>query len=585
MTTADAPLILLVEDNPDDVRLAKRALAKTAVGARVDVARDGAEAIDYLLGPGSGERPAPALVLLDISLPKIDGLEVLKRLREHERTSLLPIVILTSSQAEQDAAESSRLRASGYIRKPEDLSHYTEAMRTLMFNWLGLDSTVGAQAGFAQVSAAEQLLAEVTYQIANAPFEPEAILNAVTMTMSRRRPGTWLTALMSKDQRLVRFIVENDNDPLLARYTRELDFSSDALLNSITMRVIESDTPFLIPSAPHQEFVGMMTRDVREHLQKNPPPVATPARHMGVLVVPMHARGATVGALGVFERDPANPLTEKDVGLLQAVADRTGLAVENAQIYADSVSRLKRLAALRSIGLAIAGSHDLRLTLRVILDQVIAGLAVDAADVLLLDEDDGKLRVVASTGFRSTPMPEYRLPVDDGLPGQAVLRRRIEIVTSPGDFSQFSRRPLFAKEGFRAYAAVPLIVDRKLRGVLEIFNRSILKPDEEWSEFLEALGGDAALALVNAAMSNQLEKLRPPALSVDASAPAVDLSRREKEILGLLVEGHTNRDIAAELHLSENTIKFHVGKILQKFGASNRTELTHMVDRKEQPNR
>jgi GAF domain-containing protein len=110
---------------------------------------------------------------------------------------------------------------------------------------------------------------------------------------------------------------------------------------------------------------------------------------------------------------------------MQAIADRTGLAAENAQLYVDAISRLERLTALRSVGLAITGSPDLRLILRVILDQVTAGLGVDAADVLLLDEKDGTLGSVASTGFQSTSIPDYRLPLDESLPGRAVLGRRI----------------------------------------------------------------------------------------------------------------------------------------------------------------
>jgi GAF domain-containing protein/DNA-binding CsgD family transcriptional regulator len=274
----------------------------------------------------------------------------------------------------------------------------------------------------------------------------------------------------------------------------------------------------------------------------------------------------------LFERRGSNPLTERDVRWVQAIADRTGLAADNAQLYVDAVNRLGRLSALRSVTLAILSSPDLGLTLRVILDQTIAGLRVDAADVLLVDEKDGMLGQVASTGFHSTSAPDYRLPVDRTLPGRAVLGRRIESVTEPGAFKQFRRGSVFAREGFKAYVAVPLIARDKLVGVLEVFHRSQLEPDQEWSEFLGDLGSDAAIAIDNAIMLEGLKAVRPEG-SIKLKAPAPDLSPLEKEILVHVVEGLPNRVIAEKVRRSQHTIKFHVGQMLGKVGVSNRIEL------------
>src|SRR5437588_9407828 len=140
----------------------------------------------------------------------------------------------------------------------------------------------------------------------------------------------------------------------------------------------------------------------------------------------MRTVGAITGTLGLFEPGSSNPITQKDTIWMQAIADRTALAVENAQLYSDAVNRLERLAALQSVSLAISASPDLRLTLKVILDHVTSQLKVDAADVLLLDEADNTLALSASTGFLATAVPDYRLPADDGVPGRAVTGRRIE---------------------------------------------------------------------------------------------------------------------------------------------------------------
>jgi len=127
--------ILLVEDNPDDVALTLRAFKKSQIANEIIVVHDGAEALDFLQ-PTEDKPPLPALVLLDLNLPKVSGLEVLKQLRSHGRTRLLPVVILTSSKEERDVMESYSLGANSYIRKPVDSVQFTEAVRQLGLYWV-----------------------------------------------------------------------------------------------------------------------------------------------------------------------------------------------------------------------------------------------------------------------------------------------------------------------------------------------------------------------------------------------------------------------------------------------------------------
>lgn len=133
-------LILLVEDNPSDVLLTKRALEKSHIANNLIVVEDGREALDYLIGEdpltGSKMSELPALVLLDLKLPKVDGLQVLRKIRENERTSRLAVVILTTSTEEQDIAQSYDLGANSYIRKPVDFQQFVEAVQQLGLYWL-----------------------------------------------------------------------------------------------------------------------------------------------------------------------------------------------------------------------------------------------------------------------------------------------------------------------------------------------------------------------------------------------------------------------------------------------------------------
>jgi two-component system response regulator len=136
-------VILLVEDNPDDEALTLRAFQKNNIRNKVIVARDGAEALDYLFGIGAhaGRDPGllPQVVLLDLKLPKIDGLEVLRRLRADARTALIPVVILTSSNEEQDIVKGYSLGANSHVRKPVDFINFIEAVRQLGLYWLVLN--------------------------------------------------------------------------------------------------------------------------------------------------------------------------------------------------------------------------------------------------------------------------------------------------------------------------------------------------------------------------------------------------------------------------------------------------------------
>ncbi len=138
MTT---PTILLVEDNPDDEALTLRAFKRSNIRNEIVVVRDGAEALAYLL-PADRDTPCPALVLLDLNLPKIGGLEVLRRMRADERTALVPVVVLTSSKLQEDILDSYRNGANAYVRKPVKFSDFTQAVNTLGVFWLLMNEPV-----------------------------------------------------------------------------------------------------------------------------------------------------------------------------------------------------------------------------------------------------------------------------------------------------------------------------------------------------------------------------------------------------------------------------------------------------------
>jgi two-component system response regulator len=133
--------ILLVDDNPDDIALTLRAFRTNNITNQVDVASDGEEALDYLL-PDGEQHPKPVLLLLDINLPKVSGLEVLRRIRDHDRTRYLPVVVLSTSSEDRDIVESYNLGANSYVRKPVVFSEFVDAVRVLGLYWLLVNQSV-----------------------------------------------------------------------------------------------------------------------------------------------------------------------------------------------------------------------------------------------------------------------------------------------------------------------------------------------------------------------------------------------------------------------------------------------------------
>jgi PAS domain S-box-containing protein/putative nucleotidyltransferase with HDIG domain len=202
--------------------------------------------------------------------------------------------------------------------------------------------------------------------------------------------------------------------------------------------------------------------------------------------------------------------------------------------------QLQRLAALRSIDAAISSSYDLNLTLFIILSQVTAQLKVDAADVLLTNATSQTLDYAGGRGFWTELLQHTHLKIGQGFAGRAALERRtIQIPDLSQVDAEFLHSPAFSHEGFKCYFGVPLIAKGQVRGVLEIFNRSTLRPDAEWLNFLETLAGQAAIAIDNSTILFELHQSNTElALAYDATiegwSRALELRDRE-------TEGHAQR--------------------------------------------
>ncbi len=289
------------------------------------------------------------------------------------------------------------------------------------------------------------------------------------------------------------------------------------------------------------------------------------------LYVPMLAKGEVIGVVTV-QSQKINRYTPDDAEMLSLVANTAASAIQNAQLFAQTERRLQQISAMHTIDATISSSFDLELTFTILLEIVTSQLGVDAADVLVLNKNNQILECRGRRGFHTQALQYTKLPVGQGLAGRAALERKMLVIKDlPGEKNGLISSPELAAEGFVTYLGVPLTAKGEIMGVLEIFHREKLEPAKEWFDYLENLAGQAAIAIDNSLLYNNLQRSNLDlSLAYDATllgwSNALDL--RDKE-----TEGHSERvmemtmQLALRMELSEEEL-VHVrrGSLLHDIG-------------------
>ena len=261
--------------------------------------------------------------------------------------------------------------------------------------------------------------------------------------------------------------------------------------------------------------------------------------------------GEIIGSLTAITRSRTRDFTEDELRLLQGLARQAALAIINTRLFKDAQRRLEHLQALRAIDLAISSNHDLRDTLDVLMKQITTQLSVDAAVILLMDQNHQHLEYGSSFGFHTPTLRFTRLRLGEGIAGRAAQQNKIiHIPDLQTDPQTLAYAPSLALEGFVSYYAAPLVAQGKVQGVLEIFHRCALTPDQEWLGFLEALAGQAAIAIDNTTLFADLQRTNDELsqaydTTIEGWSHALDL--RDKE-----TEGHTQRVTELTLELARS---------------------------------
>ena len=293
----------------------------------------------------------------------------------------------------------------------------------------------------------------------------------------------------------------------------------------------------------------------------------------GGAVVPIRTGQEVTGVLDIATQLPRE-ITQDEARLLTLIAEIAGTAIHRATLHEQTEQRLQRLDALHMIDTAIGASLDLRVTLNILLDQVITQLRVDAANVLLLNPYTQMLEYAAARGFHTNVIEHTHVRMGQEFAGRAAIERHVLFIPDLVAADGAVKYPeLMASEPFASYCAAPLIAKGQIKGVLEIFHRSPLKPDSEWLDFVETLAGQTAIAVDNAALFDSLQRSNfDISLAYDATiegwARSIDLRDPESRgriqrvtELTLLLARALGMSDADMIHVRRGALLYHIGKM------------------------
>ena len=556
--------ILIAEDLAADAEIAEREMRKQNLSFRTVVVDNEADFRQALL------EFQPDVVISDYAMPTFDGMQALEITRS--QTQDRPFIILTGSMNEETAVSCMKAGADDYVIK--------EKIRRLPFAVQeALDKhRVRREKEKAEVRVERSLerlrsLRRIETAIAST-LELDEVLQIILTEISQIIYSDALTIqiLHGDELEIIASRGFQDNEKLLGvTFPLSPKFPNTDIIHSRKPAAFED----IQDVYPHffDEKDKYLTHGIRSW--------------MGV---PLIAKEDIIGMIS-FDRRDLNPFSEEEIEIAATFSNQAAIAIHHAQLFSRAERRLKNLQALHNIDMAITGSIDVNLVLNVILNQITQQLEVDAANVLLLNPHINTLEYAANQGFRTSALKHTKLKLGEGQAGLAALEQRpVHIFDLKSTDTGLLLSPKLKKEDFISYVAVPLIAKGEIQGAIEIFHRKKLDPDHEWFNLLKTLSTQAAIAIDNA---NLFEELQRSNLEISLAyestlegwASALELKDAEteghsKRVLDLTMKLAKRMDISGE-HLadvSRGALLHDIGKmgipdsILQKAGPLNENE-------------
>jgi len=578
--------ILVVDDRPINRQFLMTLLGYA--GHRLLEAADGAEALNIVRAEN------PDLIITDILMPTMDGYEFVRQLRADPKFANVPVLFYTATYREREARSLAQAAGVQYVlTKPAEPQAILSTVNAALGHVpapTGLPETVPSPLLDPVQVVATKLTAKMG-ELDSLGRRQQALIDLVLELASEREP-----------ERLLEIACDAARVIVGAQYAAiGILMEGEHTLKHFVISGMDSETVAQIGTLPTGKGVlGKLLAEGKPirlaDIHEDPDSVGFPPGHppmRSFLGVPLSSPTGLYGRLYLTEKIGRLEFSEEDEHVAIALAAQVAVAYENACRYdeiqrhaaslqievtkrkkaeAKIANQLQRLSALRAIDLVITSSFDLRVTLELILQQILTQLQVDAAVILVFDETSRDLEFAAGQGFRGNGITRLRLRLGEEYAGRVALERRLLHIPDLSQTEHRLTRPdLIDGEEFISFFALPLISKEKVKGVLELFHRSLLNPDSEWLDFFQTLAGQTAIAIDNAELFNYLQRSNYDlALAYDATiegwSRALDL--RDKE-----TEGHTQRvtemalKLASALGISEGEL-VHIrrGSLLHDIG-------------------
>ena len=504
--------LLLVEDNEDDAHLILHELKQHGYEIEFERVETANNFLSALI------RQTWDAILCDYSLPTFGAPEAISIIQSGGYD--LPFIIISGTIGEESAVECLKAGAHDFIIK-------------------------GSLARL--IPAIERELKDAQNRREHHQREQE--LEAIaTISMTLRKANTlnaMLSQLLDQTLELIKtdigsiWLYDKSTDTINLSIQRGLDVQ-----NLITSFQLGEDIPGLVVKTGERIISYEYHTDPRIS-QKNRNRIP---KGIGGACIPLYSDTQAVGVIFINVRLPRE-ISHSEESMLNALAEIGGNAIHRMYLLEQTLKQVERLKSLRTIDLAISSSLNLRISLKIVLEQITSQLKVDAASVLLLNPDTNRLELSAARGFRTNKINSTRIKPGEGFPGQVAIDKKIVFIKDLKSAEQRLVRPhILKEEEFTSYFGAPLISKGKVQGVLELFNRTPLKVDSEWLSFLDSLSWQTAIAVDNALLFENLQQLNIDLKSaynatIEGWSRALDL--RDKE-----TEGHSLRVTELTLKLA-----------------------------------
>lgn len=504
--------LLLVEDNEDDAHLILHKLKQHGYEIEFERVETANNFLSALI------RQTWDAILCDYSLPTFGAPEAISIIQSGGYD--LPFIIISGTIGEESAVECLKAGAHDFIIK-------------------------GSLARL--IPAIERELKDAQNRREHHQREQE--LEAIaTISMTLRKANTlnaMLSQLLDQTLELIKtdigsiWLYDKSTDTINLSIQRGLDVQ-----NLITSFQLGEDIPGLVVKTGERIISYEYHTDPRisqENRNRIP-------KGIGGACIPLYSDTQAVGVIFINVRLPRE-ISHSEESMLNALAEIGGNAIHRMYLLEQTLKQVERLKSLRTIDLAISSSLNLRISLKIVLEQITSQLKVDAASVLLLNPDTNRLELSAARGFRTNKINSTRIKPGEGFPGQVAIDKKIVFIKDLKSAEQRLVRPhILKEEEFTSYFGAPLISKGKVQGVLELFNRTPLKVDSEWLSFLDSLSWQTAIAVDNALLFENLQQLNIDLKSaynatIEGWSRALDL--RDKE-----TEGHSLRVTELTLKLA-----------------------------------